>query len=192
MRLIINILLFALVAFLLYLLVLNIRGPIAFNAEKSKRENAVQKRLTDIRVSQEIFRDITGKFAGDFDTLNHVLRNDSITFENIVEDPDDPSNQDLWKIVYSYYSAIDSIRDMDISLDSLRYIPYTNGKTFNIEADTLTYQSTLVHVVEVGTKYKEFMGKYASPSFSKYDASYNPNKTLKFGDLNAPNLSGNW
>ena len=77
-------------------------------------------------------------------------------------------------------------------MDSLRYVPYTDGKAFEIAADTMTYQSTLVNIVEVGTRWKNFMGKYASTNYSKYDNSYDPNRMLKFGDMNAPNLAGNW
>ena len=71
-------------------------------------------------------------------------------------------------------------------------MPYTTGDVYTIAADTLTYQSTLVNVVEVSTRWKNFMGEYANPRFMKYDNSYDPNKTIKFGDMNAPNLAGNW
>ncbi|NNE27785.1 MAG: hypothetical protein HKN09_13145 [Saprospiraceae bacterium] len=56
----------------------------------------------------------------------------------------------------------------------------------------MTYQSTLVSVVEVGTRWKEFMGEYGSIRYAKYDNSYDPNRMLKFGDMSAPNLTGNW
>jgi hypothetical protein len=66
------------------------------------------------------------------------------------------------------------------------------GQEFQIAADVIEYQSTDVAVVEVGTKWASFMGEYASARFNKYDQKYNPNAMLKFGDLNKPNLSGNW
>jgi hypothetical protein len=64
--------------------------------------------------------------------------------------------------------------------------------TFDIAADTIEYQKTTVSVVEVGTKWKNFMGKFADPKYGKYDSRYDPNGTIKFGDMLKPNISGNW
>jgi hypothetical protein len=36
------------------------------------------------------------------------------------------------------------------------------------------------------------MGDYGKERFARYDAKYNPNSPIKFGDMNAPNLAGNW
>ena len=191
MKLIISLVLAAVIGFLGYLLYLNIREPIAFQQVKNSREDVVVDKLKEIRTAQEIYRDITGMFAGDFDSLAYVLKTDSITFENIMGDPDDPTNSNFIRTI-TKTPAIDSIRSLGINLDSLRYIPFTEGEQFNISADTMTYQSTLVNVVEVGTRWKTFMGRYGSGKYSKYDNSYNPNKMLKFGDMNAPNLTGNW
>lgn len=192
MKLIISLVLAVVIGFLAYLLYLNIREPIAFQEVKNAREDVVVAKLKEIRTAQEIYRDITGEFANSFDSLAYILKNDSITFENIMGDPDDPSNSTFIRTI-TKTPAIDSIRALGINLDSLRYVPFADdGTTFEIAADTMTYQSTLVTVVEVGTQWKNFMGDYASIKYSKYDNSYNPNKSLKFGDMNAPNLTGNW
>lgn len=192
MKQIFNIILLLVIALLAYMLYSSIKEPIKFEEAKSSKERKVIKRLEQIRNAQEIYRAITGKFAGNFDSLNHVLRNDSIPFVLLTEDPDDPTNKEKFKKVVTYSPAIDSIRALGMNLDSLRYVPGSGGKTFSIEADTLTYQSTLVNVVEVGTTYADFMGKYASAKYSKYDQSYDPKKRLKFGDLTKPNISGSW
>jgi len=171
-------------AFMLYS---SIKEPIKFQAAKDARKAGVVKSLEDIRTSQEIYRAITGKFAGDFDSLSMVLKNGQIPFLVLTEDPDFPGDPDKIIRDTTYTSALDSLMAMDINLDSLRYVPFSDGKTFDIAADTLTYQSTLVNVVEVGTYYKDFMGKYANPKYGKYDQSYDPNKRIKFGDLTKPN-----
>jgi len=176
-------------AFMLYS---SIKEPIKFQAAKDARKAGVVKSLEDIRTSQEIYRAITGKFAGDFDSLSMVLKNGQIPFLVLTEDPDFPGDPDKIIRDTTYTSALDSLMAMDINLDSLRYVPFSDGKTFDIAADTLTYQSTLVNVVEVGTYYKDFMGKYANPKYGKYDQSYDPNKRIKFGDLTKPNISGSW
>jgi hypothetical protein len=193
MKLVINILLTLLVFFLGYLLFNSIKEPITFKTEKDKRADAVKNRLKDIRTSQELYRDITGEFAPTFDTLKQVLVSDSFKIENIQSDPAFPDDPDKFITEVTFKSALDSINKLNINLDSLRYIPYTgNAKQFKIEADTLTYQKTIVNVLQVSTQWKEFMGPYASAKFSKYDNSYEPDAMFKFGDMGKPNLGGNW
>jgi hypothetical protein len=77
-------------------------------------------------------------------------------------------------------------------LDSLPFVPFSDNALFEIQADTITYQSTVVNVVQVGVQRKLFMGPYADPMYSKFDNRYDPNSRLKFGDMNTPNTSGNW
>jgi hypothetical protein len=193
MKLIISAVLVAVIAFLIYLLVININDPIKFMAEKDRREQVVIAKLKQIRTAQEFYRDITGEFASNFDTLKDVLTTGQFKIISVLGDPDDP-NFDRNNLEYdtTYLPAIDSINSLHINLDSLRYVPYGSGVVFDIDADTLTYQSTNVNVVEVGVPRKVFMGKYADPSYSKYDNRYNPNSRLKFGDMSSPNTSGNW
>jgi len=157
------------------------------------RESAVVTSLENIRSAQEIYRAVTGEFAANFDTLQHVIENDSIKIVTTFGNEDDKNSTEEFREVITYASALDSLKaSTNFSLDSMRYIPFTNDEVFEIAADTLTYQSTLVNVVEVGTIWKKFMGKYADPNYAKYDNSYNPNARIKFGDMNAPNLAGNW
>ena len=190
MRLGIILLLLLLNGFLGYTLYKNIQEPIAFAEVKTERSKTVATKLENIRSAQEIYRTITGEFAPNFDTLAQVLKIDSIPHISTANDPDNPGSFIETK---TYSSAIDSVNALGIDLDALRYVPYTdNNKEFAIDADTMTYQQTLVSVVQVGTRWKEFMGKYADPKYSKFDNSYNPDNLLKFGDMNAPNVSGNW
>ncbi len=192
MKNVFKILIYLLAALLAYMLYASIKEPIKFQAAKQTRKAVVVKQLEDIRSAQEIYRSITGKFAGDFDSLSAVLKTGEIPFLVITEDPEFPGDTEKFLTDTIYESAIDSINALAINLDSLKYVPFSNGKTFDIAADTLTYQSTLVNVVEVGTYWKDFMGKYADPKYAKYDQSYEPAKRIKFGDLSKPNISGSW
>lgn len=191
MKNILSIVFILIIAFLTYALIQGIKEPIAFQKEKNSRKNTVVAQLEDIRTAQELHRDITGKFAASFDSLKYVLMNDSLTIENIEGDPDDPTGEGF-SITIIKVPARDTIEKLGIDLSKLGQIPYTDGKQFTIDADTLTYQSTLVHVCEVGTRWREFMGPFASRKYTKYDNSYDPDKMIKFGNMNAPNLSGNW
>ncbi len=192
MRLVINLVLIAIVALLIWVLIGSIAEPIAFKAEKEKRENAVIDRLIKVRQAQELYRNITGEFAHTFDTLNDVLKNGKLTKISVFGDPDDPDNISAIRYDTTYESAMTSVEEMGIKLDSLRYVPYSAGTEFDIWADTLTYQKTLVPVVEVGTIRKNYMGKYGDTKYARYDNSYKPGSTIKFGDRLAPNTSGNW
>jgi hypothetical protein len=195
MRKVINLVLVILTLVFAYWLYASVREPIAFAAERDTRKDAVVDVLKKLQIAQDVFRMVTGKYADNFDSLAYVINNKDIVVVKIEEDPSDPSNQDKFIKTVSFKSAKDSLYSLlgkSVSVDSLRYIPYTSGKVFNIDADTLTYQNTLVNVVMIGTKYKEFMGEFADPRYKKYDAYYDPEKALKFGDMNSPNTNGNW
>jgi len=194
MRLVINLILVAIVAFLAYALYASIREPIAFQNEKNRRENAVKDKLMKVRTAQEAYRDITGKFAGSFDTLAQVLRNDSFRIVRVVGDPDDPTYTGEIEYDTIYEPAADSMRNMLAmnNFDSLRYVPFTRGATFDIEAKVINYQKTEVPVVEVGIIRKKFMGPFGDKRFARYDQAYDPEKPLKFGNLYSPSLAGNW
>ena len=195
MRLVLNVILLLIAAALAYMLYTSIKEPIAFDNEKNRRADIVVEKLETIRTAQEMYRDITGVFAPTFDTLVDVLTNGRFMRIAVIGDPDDPNFTGTITYDTSYTNAIDSVQALGIDLANLRYVPKfsdTEKVEFRIAADTIEYQSTNVAVVEVGTPWGSFMGDYADERFSKYDQKYSPNNILKFGDLNKPNLSGNW
>ena len=193
MRKLFNVLFLVLAAFMAYLLYKSIEEPIAFADYRSERKAVVVEKLEKIRRTQEMFRDITDKFAHDFDTLQEVLTNEKFIIINVNGDPDDPDFNGTLTYDTTFISAFDSIKALGIDLADLRYVPFTDNKVqFDIDAQIVPYQSIEVPVVQVGTPWKNFMGEYADPRFATYDRKYNPSKAIKFGDLSKPNLSGNW
>ncbi len=197
MKLVINIILFALILILGYLLISGIREPIKFKAEKDLREQAVQNKLETIRTAQQCYMGITGKYAHTFDTLRQVLETDSFEITKVFGDPDDPTGQ---KVLYetSYVMANDSIQKLGIDLTTLSYVPYTDKVPFELTAKEITYQSTTVPVVKVQTPVSKFMGPYADARYKSYDKFYNPddptekNYYIGFGDLTKPSTAGSW
>ncbi|MBC7885813.1 MAG: hypothetical protein H7X99_10080 [Saprospiraceae bacterium] len=191
----INLFLILLTVILTYWLYSSVREPIAFHQETDKRKDAVIKVLKKLQIAQEVYRAVTGKYANNFDSLSSVLKNKKIEVVKLEADPSDPSNADKFIRTVSYKSAQDSLYSLlggPLNIDSLRFVPFTDGKIFKIAADTLTHQSNLVNVLEISTQYKDFMGPYADKRYQKYDAYYDPEKVLKFGDMNSPNTNGNW
>jgi len=192
MRLILNILLALIALFLCYLLFDSIKEPIAFDNDKSLREGAVVDRLEDLRTSQELYRSITGEFAPTFDTLRQVLTTEKLFKVKLTPDANFPDDTDKAIRDTTFFNTLDSLTAMKINLDSIMFVPYSNGNKFTMTADTITFQQTLVHVMQAGASRKLFMGKWSDPKFAKYDDTYDPAKVIKFGDMTAPSLSGNW
>lgn len=192
MRLIINLLLVAGILAGIWLLIGSIREPIAFASEKSKRERAVIEKLKQIRDAQEMYRNISKRYANNFDSLAKVLNNDSFMIIQAFGDPDDPLNTEKIRRDTIYKSAKDSMRILGLNVDSLKFVPFGEGAFFTIQADTLTYQSTVVDVVEVGVQRKVFMGPFKDKRFARYDDKYDPETSIKFGNMFAPNTAGNW
>ena len=83
MKTVITIILALLVLGLTYVLILNIKEPIAFQEVKNLRKTAVVDQLKNIRTAQEIYRAVTGKFSNNFDSLEHVIKTDSIRIVTI-------------------------------------------------------------------------------------------------------------
>lgn len=193
MKYIINLLILGLIVFLSFALYNSIKEPIAFGAELGKRQGAVVKSLQDIRKAQEIHREITGEFAGSFAELKSVLMNDSIPTIKLEADPNDPTNPDKFTKIITYSPAIDKVKELDLNLEDLAFVPFTDKKkSFEMQADTVTYQSTVVPVMEAMTSFKEFMGPFADPRYRKYEKSYDPEARIGFGSMSTPNLEGNW
>lgn len=192
MRLITNLVLIALVIALVWVLINSIQEPIAFKAEKEKRETAVVDKLTKIREAQKYYRDVTGEFAPNFDTMVQVLKTGKIQKISVYGNPDDPNAETALRYDTTYESAMDYVNKLGLNMDSIAYVPFGNGQKFDIDADTLTYQKTLVSVTQVGIRRNKFMGKYGDEKYAMYDQLYEPTSLIKFGNMNAPNLSGNW
>lgn len=195
MKRIINIFLVLVAVVLGLWLYKSIQDPIAFQEQKAKRKDAVVQVLKKIQAAQEMYRNIRGSYAASFDSLTKVISTESVVLEKLEADPTDPTNEDKFIRTIIKKPAKDSLFHLlggPVNLDSLRFIPYGEGKQFTIEADTIIQQNAKVFVVEVGTKYKDFMGEYSSPRYKKYDALYDPEKRIKFGDMNSASTGGNW
>ncbi len=194
MRLVINIILFIVTLFLIFVLWKSIQEPIAFKDEFEIRKAAVVKKLEQNRDAQLAFKNIKGGYAPTYDSLKQVIMEDSFEIVSIIGDVD--AGEKIIKKI-TKISAKDSIViSMGINLDSLMYIPYAGGKTFELYADTITYQKINVPVIEVKSSYLDFMGEFNDDRYKRYDSRFakiiNDEIPLKFGDRRKPTTSGNW
>ncbi|MEM6878420.1 MAG: hypothetical protein AAF544_07675, partial [Bacteroidota bacterium] len=155
MRKIFNAVFLLLAIFIGFLLYQSIKEPIAFKNDREVREDAVKERLKDIRTVQEMFQDVTGKYAHTFDTLESVVRTDTFTRIRVMGDPDDPTfTGEITFDTIRTRAVIDSVNTLGINLDNLRFVPFGEDEaTFNIEAKVIDYENTRQPVVQVGTTY---------------------------------------
>ncbi|MCR4824112.1 MAG: hypothetical protein K5849_02020 [Bacteroidales bacterium] len=74
-KIIVEVLLFAGICGLAYLLYSNIMQPVNFNKEKASRQAVAVQRLKDIRTLQVAYKSVTGKFNSSVDSLKQFYDN---------------------------------------------------------------------------------------------------------------------
>lgn len=78
MKVVMRVLLALAIVLLAYTSWRSIQGPIDFNAEVDRRDQAVIQRLVDIRTAQIAHRAQTGTYTASFDTLGDFIKNGQI------------------------------------------------------------------------------------------------------------------
>lgn len=210
MKRVIQILLLIFIFVLGYLVVESIMRPIRFQRLVKERENAVISRLKDIREAEKAYKDVYEVYMGDFDTLKMFLVNDSFSVtkaigmipETWLEEYglDEAKAKALKEGIIvrevSKTNVMDSLFGADFAIDSLSFIPYSEGIEFNIEADKLlTSSNLLIQVVEVRADFDYFLKGLNEQLIVNYKDSrvtMTGYAGIKFGSLEEGSLSGNW
>ncbi len=145
MKTVYQILLLVAIAILSYFIYESVMTPIRFNKEKDKRYDKTIERLKDIRTAQLAFRSENSKFTGSFDTLIDFVKHDSFKVVRQIGSMDD-SVAVAKGLVYRdtvKISVLDSIFPKAYPVDSLRFVPYTGGKEFELGSGEITTGSGL-------------------------------------------------
>jgi hypothetical protein len=210
MRRVIQILFVLIIIVLGYLIVESIMEPIRFNQDVEQRENATIARLIDIREAQKAYKDIYKVYTGSFDTL--IAFCDTGTFpvvKAIGEIPEEwleelgfekARERALKEGVISRETTkvpvMDSLFGRGYAIDSLRYVPYCEGVTFNMESgEILTSSNLLVQVVEVSVLYDDLLAGLDEQLIVNYKDERMKIvgfEGVKFGSLEEGTLTGNW
>lgn len=161
-----------------------IQDPVQFEKDYTLRFKASTERLEDIRTAQEYFLKANGKYAGNFDELLASLKNDMIKEVVINGNADDTS------VVTTYdtlqYMIKDKIQFIGTGvIDSLRFVPYSGGEEFALQADILKLQRVEVPVYEV-TATKD---KYLKNTKTEY---WELKKDLILGSVTEATDQGSW
>ena len=168
MKTVIQVVLLVAIIVLGYLLWESIQKPIRFNKDKDRIEAATIQRLKDIRSAQLAFRAEYNRFTGDFDTLITFLKTDSFRVVQAIGSVPDSMiellgrekaerqalkdgliSRDTIKL-----SVKDSLFSKNYYIDSLRYVPFTEGYEFEMGAGVLqTVSKISVRVFEAKVPY---------------------------------------
>jgi len=161
-----------------------IAKPIRFQQEKKVRYAAIIQRLKDVRKAETTYKSVYETYTGSFDTLLNFLKYDSLPLIKMVgQIPDellDSINEkqavEMGLIIRDTdYIPVDSSILQKTNIDSLPYIPYTNGVKFKLQAGEIEVSKTKQQVFEC---------KDVKP--------FDPNQVLKVGSMVEVSTSGNW
>lgn len=204
MKIALNILLALASIGLIYLLVETIRKPIVFKETREFREENVRACLKHTAELQKIYKTLRNSYAGDFDSLKHVLTTDTFLVDKVIGDRYDTTQ--VVETVQVKIPAKDSLMNWikqskkpSLSIDEffayLKVVPHSGGKEFYIKTDSAVVEGTdslMAPTFEVGTTIGCYMPEFDSASYVIYDPNYNPNNLRKVGDLYKPSTNGNW
>jgi len=173
---------------------MSIKEPLDFLAEKDRRYEHVKQHLIDIRTAQIAYKGVNQRYTDNFDSLLHFVKNDSfLVIKATGEIPDSLQGQEARALELGIIerdtgkvSVFDSLFAMkpekledriikSFNLDSLAYVPFTNGAKFELSAGTVERGSVVVPV---------FMAIDSKP--------FDPRHALQVGSMTDPTTNGNW
>ena len=210
MRKVIQVLFVLIIIILGYLIVESIMEPIRFNQAVERRERATIDRLINIREAQKAYKDVYKRYTGSFDTLIGFLHNDSFSvIKAIGTIPEEwleefGLEQAREKAIRegvilretTKIAVMDSLFGVEYPVDSLRYVPYTEGVEFDMESSEILTSSNLkVQVVEVSVQYDDLLKGLDEQLIVNYKDERMKIvgfEGVKFGSLEEGTLTGNW
>jgi hypothetical protein len=194
---IIKVVLSIIIVVLAYLIYESIMRPVRFNKATSIREAKVIAQLIDLRTSQQFYKKAHNKYTSSFDELIKYLKTGEIPVIKMVPDPNDTT---FTKTIYDtlgYVKVADSLfhKRPNFNLDSLRYIPYSNGMVFEMAAGEIDRGGIKVGVYEIKAPYTTYMkglDRQLVINLTKSKEDINRYPGLKLGSMEEPSTDGNW
>jgi hypothetical protein len=210
-RIIIQLLLLCGAAVLAYLIWDGIRTPIDFDKERKARYDEVIANLKDIRKAQIAFRDVNGKFCGDWDSLINFIKYDSlpqIRKEGMLTDSmieaglDEKAALKKGLIVRDTVrvSVLEEVFGLDYAIDEIKVIPNSDGQVYFLAQTTIITGSGIpVPVFEARAHNNQILSSlvedYEQEIINLNEKSRLNSKYpgLKVGSVEEPNNNaGNW
>jgi len=150
MKTVIQIILLAAICVVAYFVYESVQQPLRFNSEQKRRYDATIQRLKDIRTAQIAYRSEHKEYTRSFDTLINFLKNGHFKVVMIMGDEDDSTTVAAGKIIRDtiLVSVLDSLFKNTYDIDSLRYVPFTQGVQFDLDTAFLKAGNVKVNVFE--------------------------------------------
>lgn len=184
-----NVILAIVVAGIIYLCVSAVLVPIRFNKAKSVRDNIVERQLILIRNTQnEYSKQHLGLYCSSWSELAAFAKEAKLPRT---------STDSLHQSDTVWVSLVDSLYPKHFNVDSLKYVPFGRGVTFEIVTKTVDVsRETKMHLLQVQTPYSVYLHGLNSEAIRELENIQSKKKKyagLKIGDLEHPNgLAGNW
>ena len=221
---IVSIVLLFVIAGLVYAIVQSVMQPVNFNKQMEFRKTAGIQRMKDLRTLQEAYKSVYGRFAPSADSLADFYKNGQMEIVMQIGSKDDSAAvanteklkkthrgitpeqmfklyQEGENLVFAISSKI-NVKDTifnsrkDFSIDSLRYIPYSQGDTILMEAIIKEVSGVKVPLFEAKMPYKSLLKGLDNQLRINRDAdcrASNRYEGLQVGSISAPNNNaGNW
>lgn len=221
---IVSVLLLFVIAGLVYACIKSIMEPINFNKQKAYRETVGIQRMKDVRTLQEAFKSVSGHFTASADSLVDFYKNGKMEVIMQIGSNDDslavatteklkksrrgitPEQMyELYKkgehLVFSISSKVD-VKDTlfntrnDFNIDSLKYIPFSQGDTIQMESVIKEVSGVKVPLFEARMPYRSLLKGLDNQLRINLDAdrkAMNRYEGLQVGSVSAPNNNaGNW
>ena len=222
---IVSVLLLFVIAGLVYVIVQSVMQPVNFNKQMEYRKGVGVQRMKDLRTLQEAYKSVYGKFSQSADSLADFYKNGQMEVLMQIGSNDDSvavANTEKLKkssrgkltpemmyklyqegqnLVFSISSKI-NVRDTifknrsDFNIDSLRYIPFSQGDTIQMDAIIKEVSGVKVPLFEARMPYKYLLKGLDNQLRINLDAdcrASNRYEGLQVGSISAPNNNaGNW
>ena len=203
MKATIQVLLGLFIVYLFYVAVQSVIEPITFQKEQQKRYAETIQRLKDIRNAEGAFKEMNGDYTASFDTLIDFVKNGKIAVvRKIGEIPEELLGQITEKEAIAKgmiirdttkIAVIDTLFPKNYQIDSLRYIPYAQGREFTLKKGVIETASKLkVKVFEASAPSKYILTGLDEQQIINLNDGLDY-KGLKVGSITEVNNgAGNW
>ena len=199
--------------------------PVNFNKQMEYRKGVGVQRMKDLRTLQEAYKSVYGRFSQSADTLADFYKNGQMEVLMQIGSNDDSAAvanteklkrayrgkltpekmyelyQEGQNLVFSISNKI-NVKDTifknraDFDIDSLRYIPFSQGDTIQMEAIVKEVSGVKVPLFEARMPYKSLLKGLDNQLRINLDAdcrASNRYEGLQVGSISATNNNaGNW
>lgn len=206
MKTILQIVLWIVCGVLAYLIYQSVNGPIEFKKVRQERFQSVISKLKDIRDSQEAYKSVNGKYAGNFESLVKFVDTGSYTITQ-QRDSSFMRYDKVYQIelqvdtivvdTLGFVKVKDSLFKNSDSYKTMMEVPFAqNGEKFELKADIIEKSGYKAPVFEAKVKKNVVLYDQPSDLLAQENARNSVEEvngeSIKVGSLVDVSTNGNW